>query len=393
MKKEQMPLRTGHSLARDPRLAVKELHRAIAQPGMALVIFFCSSDYDLDALAAEISTKFAGVPVVGCTTAGEIGPAGYCVGSLAGVSFSAAGCSAVIGHIAGLASIDEAVVRAKVWAMRRQVEEEAGNSFALLLLDGLCGREESIAHSCQSALGNIPLVGGSAGDDQHFLATSVFADGAFHQDSAVLAILTTTLPFRLFRSHHFVGSAEPLVVTEADAAHRIVREINGWPAAQAYARAINVVVDSLSAAHFAAAPLVVRINGNDYVRSIRQVNADGSLTLYCAIDRGVVLRVASSLDLMQIRRTMFDEMRQSIGVPQLVLGVDCIHCQLEARALDDKVSIGQLFMDNHVVGFSSYGEQFMGIHVNQTFTGVAIGEAGSRMSVGGGVHDPAESEG
>lgn len=376
MKKEQMSLRTGHSLANDPRQAVQELHQAIAQPGMSLVIFFCSSDYDLDVLAAEIKLRFAGTPVFGCTTAGEIGPAGYRAGSLVGVSFSAGSCRAVIGHIAGLSSVDEAAVRAGVRALRRQVEDAAGSSFALLLLDGLCGREESIAHACQSALGNISLVGGSAGDDQHFFTTAVFTDGAFHQDSAALAIVTTTLPFKLFRSHHFVGMGEPLVITEADAAHRIVREINGWPAAQAYAQAIGVAVESLGAAHFAAAPLVVRINGNDYVRSIRQVNADGSLTLYCAIDRGVVLRVAKSLDLMQVRRTMFDELRQSIGVPQLVLGVDCVHCQLEAQALDEKAAIEQLFMANRVLGFSSYGEQFMGIHVNQTFTGVAIGEAG-----------------
>lgn len=119
----------------------------------------------------------------------------------------------------------------------------------------------------------------------------------------------------------------------------------------------------------------MRINGNDYVRSIRQANADGSLTLYCAIDRGVILRVAKSLDLMRTRQTMFDELRQSIGAPQLVLGIDCVHCQLEAQSLDAKSAIEQLFMANRVMGFSSYGEQFMGIHVNQTFTGVAIGEA------------------
>lgn len=375
MKNEQMSLRTGHSLARDPRQAVQELHLAIAQPEMSLVVFFCSSDYDLAVLAAEINTQFAGIPVVGCTTAGEIGPAGYRAGSLVGASFSAASCSAVIGRIDGLASVDEAAVRDAAWTSRRQVRDEAGSSFALLLLDGLCGREESITHGCQSALGNIPLVGGSAGDNQHFVATAVFADGAFRENCAVLAIVTTSLPFKLFESHHFVGMAEPLVVTEADAARRIVHEINGWPAAQAYAQAIGVAVDSLGAAHFAMAPLVVRINGNDYVRSIRQINADGSLTLYCAIDRGVVLRVAKSLDLMEVRRAMFDELNQSIGVPQLVLGVDCVHCQLEAQALDEKVAIEQLYKANQVLGFSSYGEQFMGIHVNQTFTGIAIGRS------------------
>jgi hypothetical protein len=30
-------------------------------------------------------------------------------------------------------------------------------------------------------------------------------------------------------------------------------------------------------------------------------------------------------------------------------------------------------MANNAVGFSTYGEQFNGIHVNQTLTGVAIG--------------------
>lgn len=370
-----MSIRTGHSLASDPRQAVQELHQAIAQPETSLVIFFCSSDYDLHFLAEEINTQFAGIPVIGATTAGEIGPAGYRAGSLVGVGFSSDSCMPVVGCISGLASVSDAAVQADVWAMRRQVQDEAGSSFALLLLDGLCGREESIAHACQSALGKIPLVGGSAGDDQHFIATAVFADGAFQSDSAVVAILTTPLPFKVFRSQHFAGTVEPLVVTEADAGRRIVREINGWPAAQAYAQAVGVPVENLTAAHFAAAPLVVRINGNDYVRSIRQINADGSLTLYCAIDRGVVLRVAKSLDFMQIRRTLFDNLRQSIGMPQLVLGMDCVHCQLEAQALDGKAAIEQLFVGNQVVGFCSYGEQFMGIHVNQTFTGVAIGEA------------------
>ncbi len=369
-----MSIRTGHSLASDPRQAVQELHQAVVQPETSLVIFFCSSDYDLNVLAEEINTQFPGIPVIGATTAGEIGPAGYRAGSLVGVSFSADSCMPVIGRIGGLANIGDAAVQADVWALRRQVQDEAGSSFALLLMDGLCGREESVAHACQSALGKIPLVGGSAGDNQHFVATAVFVDGAFQSDSAVVAILTTQLPFKVFRSHHFTGTVEPLVVTEADAGRRIVREINGWPAAQAYAQAIGIPLENLTAAHFAAVPLVVRINGSDYVRSIRQINADGSLTLYCAIDRGVVLRVAKSLDFMQIRRTLFDNLRQSIGAPQLVLGMDCVHCQLEAQALDGKAAIEQLFVGNRVVGFCSYGEQFMGIHVNQTFTGVAIGE-------------------
>lgn len=368
-----MSLRIGHSLAANAAQAVSELHTAIAQPEMALVIFFCSSRFDLAALAAAMNERFAGVPVVGCTTAGEIGPAGYRDGSLVGVSFPAASCRVATTLLAELTTISEAAVRDQVGKLRRQVGDAAGNSFALLLLDGLCGREEAIAHGCQSALGNIPMLGGSAGDDQRFVATSVFVDGAFHAHGAVLAVLTTTLPFKLVLSHHFAGISEPLVVTEADAPRRIVREINGLPAALEYARAAGLGNAPLVAAHFAAAPLVVRINGKDYVRSIQKCNDDGSLTLFCAIERGVVLRVAQSRDLMQTRHALFAELRQSIGEPQVVLGIDCILCCLEAIGLDEKRAIERLFTANRVVGFSSYGEQFMGVHVNQTFAGVAIG--------------------
>ncbi|MDO9597226.1 MAG: FIST N-terminal domain-containing protein [Azoarcus sp.] len=370
-----MSLRAGQSLAADPRQAVEGLYLAIAQPDMALVVFFCSSRFDLGVLAVAINERFAGTPVIGCTTAGEIGPAGYRDGSLVGVSFSSASCVAAVGRIDRLAQCNTADAFAVAQALRQQVAGSTTHSFALLLIDGLCGREEPLAHALQSGLGDIPMVGGSAGDDQLFIATRVFADGAFRDDAAVLAVLKTELPFKVFRGHHFVGGTEPLVVTEADAHHRIVYEINGRPAATEYARAAGIGSEALTSAHFAATPMVVRINGNDYVRSIRQVNTDGSLTLYCAIDRGVVLRVARGLDLVQSRRALFDELRQRIGPPQLILGFDCIHCNAQARGEDGRHAIEQVFGDNRVLGFSSYGEQFMGLHVNQTFTGVAIGRA------------------
>ena len=35
--------------------------------------------------------------------------------------------------------------------------------------------------------------------------------------------------------------------------------------------------------------------------------------------------------------------------------------------------MGDIMKCNQVFGFSTYGEQFDGLHMNQTFTGVAIG--------------------
>ena len=47
--------------------------------------------------------------------------------------------------------------------------------------------------------------------------------------------------------------------------------------------------DELTPMSFAAHPLVVKIGGEYFCRSIRRLNEDGSLSFFCAIDEGVVL--------------------------------------------------------------------------------------------------------
>ena len=122
---------------------------------------------------------------------------------------------------------------------------------------------------------------------------------------------------------------ERLVVTEADPAQRVVREINGLPAAEEYARILGIDAGELDPVHFAASPVVVLIDGANYVRSIQKVNPDGSLKFYCAIERGVVLRVARGVDLVANLETALSQVRARIGPPQLVLTFDCILRKLE----------------------------------------------------------------
>lgn len=369
----------AQSRATEVRQAVREFHAAVAQPDMALVIFFCSSEYDLDQLADEMRRLFAGVQVVGCTTAGEIGPAGYLEHSLTGASFPVGSFSAVSGRIELLQQFKIADGQAFAQDLLQSMESrapqaDADNSFALLLIDGLSVREEPATRALQSALGSLPLFGGSAGDGLDFGQTQVYFEGGFHTDSAVLVLVTTPLPFRIFKIQHFLPTEQRLVVTAADAAHRIVSEIDGWPAAEAYARLVGTDVKDLDPLHFAASPVVVLIDGTNYVRSIQKANPDGSLTFFCAIEEGVVLRVARGIDLVENLEQAFAGIRAAIGTPQLVLGCDCILRKLEIvqHGLVDRVEA--VFRDNHFIGFNSYGEQYGGVHVNQTLTGIAIGD-------------------
>ena len=212
-----------------------------------------------------------------------------------------------------------------------------------MLIDGMSIREEPVAHALQYALGKIPLFGGSAGDDLKFAKTYVYSDGRFHSDSAALILINTSLPFRIFKTQHFVSTDERLVVTEADPARRIVKEINGLPAAAEYARLVGVDVHELNSMSFAASPVVVMIDGTDYVRSIQKANADGSLTFYCAIEEGLVLRVAHGVDLVNNLEQTFDKIRAEIGPPQLVFGCDCILRNLEISQNGLKDRVGEIF--------------------------------------------------
>ena len=378
-------IRRAQSQAVNAREAVREFRTAVAQPEMALVLFFCSSAYDLDSVAAEMRDQFAGVQVAGCTTAGEIGPMGCCDHSIVGASFPSGSFSAAVGLIEhlqefgidhGQSFAQETLLKLESFAPKAAPE----NSFALLLIDGLSVREELVTRTLQHALGKLPLIGGSAGDGLRFENTYVYHEGRFHRDSALLTLVTTPQPFKPIITQHFVASDQRVVVTEADTQHRLVREIDGRPAAQAYAQLVGMKTDALDPMRFAASPMVVTIGSTHYVRSISKAGADGSLTFFCAIDEGMVLRVAHGADLVGNLEQAFAAVRAEIGEPQLIIGCDCILRRLEAAQKHLVDQMGGVMRRNKVIGFNSYGEQYRGMHVNQTFTGIAIGNHGSQIA-------------
>jgi hypothetical protein len=371
-------VRRGSSQEASPEAAVRELAAMIDQPDIGLVIVFASSHFKLDRLAAALEEYFVAATVIGCTTAGEIGPAGYHEGGLAGVSFHRDDLVFEVACLEPLSTFELAAgrgfARGLKEALRQRVPDLAPeNTFAFMLIDGLCGREEAVTRAFHDGLGGIALVGGSAGDDRAFRETHLLRKGQFVSDAALLLVASTAFQFEVFKTQHFVSGNERMVVTGAIPEQRMVTEINGCPAAEEYARAVGIDLDRLDAMVFAAYPVVVRIGNADFVRSIQKMNPDGSLTFFCAIDEGIVFKVACGVDMVDNLRATLESVTQHIGPPALILGCDCILRQLEAKQRELREPIGKLLAQSRVVGFGTYGEQFGGMHVNQTFTGVALG--------------------
>jgi hypothetical protein len=249
----------------------------------------------------------------------------------------------------------------------------SGKSFALLLVDGMSVREEQLVSAIGNTLNGTPLVGGSAGDGMNFNRSYVFYDGRFIGDAAVLLLITTRRRFSVFKTEHFVPTDCKMVVTGADLDQRRVYEINAEPAAAEYARLVGLAGKPLSPKIFAAHPVMVRVGGQYHVRAIQKVNPDSSLTFLCAIDEGIVLTVAKGVDIVEDLKVLFRRLRQEVGVPDLIIGCDCVLRNLEIEERQLKSAVSALFVEQNVVGFCTYGEQYMSMHVNQTFTGVIIG--------------------
>lgn len=371
--------RYAQSLVQDPAQAVQELYDGLSMDDMALMIFFCAASYDRSLLAAAIKQQFGDVLTVGCTTAGEIGPLGQIQHSLVGVSFSGRCFQASSGLLRDLRHFEMPQATLLTQALLQKLELQAptanaGNCFALLLSDALSAKEEPVALALQNELGKIPMIGGSAGDDLQFAETQVYFGGQFHSNSAVLLLVTTTLPFTIFKTQHFLPTEVRMVVTAANVAERRVMEINGLPAAQEFARLLGVTVDDLTPALFATSPVVVVINNGCYVRSIQRANPDDSLNFYCAIEEGLVLRVVHGLNIVENLRLAFANLNAQIGKPQLTLACDCVLRKLEVAQTGVSEAINELLRANHVVGFNTYGEQFQGVHVNQTLVAIAFGQ-------------------
>ncbi|WP_044872343.1 nitric oxide-sensing protein NosP [Pseudomonas sp. LFM046] len=373
---------TAMSLASEAEAVAQDLARQLIHPHLGFVLFFCSAEYDLEALGQALEQYFGGVRLVGCTSAGEITPQGYGRNCVSAVGFdhrSFSIASALVDEMDrfGLIDAQQLVERLVQDCRVNSLAPIKGHCFALTLLDGLSSREEVVLAALGAAFGSIPHFGGSAADDNHLKHTHVYYEGRFHAGAAVVVLVNTALDFEVFSTHHIQPGNEKLVVTRADNASRRVFELNAEPAAEVYARMIGVPVAALDLRCFAAHPLAVRLGEQYYVRSIQRVNPDLSLTFYCAVENGIVLTAMRTGPLLPNLETLFQQLGERLGPPLLTIGCDCFLRRLEIE--DDAEAVARtsdVLRLQRVIGFNSYGEQFNGMHINQTFTGVAIGRRG-----------------
>ena len=341
-----------------------------------LLLFHTSTLFDLDTVANEISARFPHVNIVGCTSAGEFNKNGYGTEKLLAVAFLKNEFSIATALVPNLGEVnfDEAHdiasgLRRALQGRERRYDTE--QHFVISVLDGLTRHEEHFLETFATAFGNIPHLGGSAGDDLKLEATYVFYNGEFHRDAAVLLLVGTGKPFTVFSIDHINSPVSKLVVTHADPESRTVYEINGEPAAQYYASLLGMKAEDLTPDVFSLFPLAVLVGGKYFIRSIQKVDlATNAITFYCAVDIGIILTFVQLGDCIEALESKLDKLQAQLGEPEFVYACDCFLRRLEIQQGKKDHEIRRLQQRYNVAGFNAYGEHIHSVHLNQTFTGV-----------------------
>jgi len=331
-----------------------------------------------NALATLLSTHFPNITVAGCSTAGEWINGFHYENHLVMMSIVSSDLSWSAVAINDLAQQSDTSIGCTLHTLLHQLELQPldlnpNHHVCISLIDGLSMQEERIGAILAQEIINIPILGGSSGDGWRFKKTSLLFQHGAHRcqaisNGAVLLLLTSERPVRCIKHHHFDLGDKEFVVTSTDTNKRIIHTLDGIPAAQAYADAVGCNLEALSPTVFAASPLIHYYRNHLYIRSIQKVEENGSITLYCNIEEGVILNLGVHKPMLAEFEILMDQLAARYAKPQCILLFNCVLRAIESKHLNYNDALLKRLsqMCTHHIGFDTYGEQWQGQHVNQT---------------------------
>ena len=245
----------------------------------------------------------------------------------------------------------------------------------LVLIDGLRSAEEYIMLGISKIARSLRVAGGSAGDDFNFKRTTIHAQGRTYENAMVLLIFRTKIPVRFFQTSRYLPTTKKLKITKADYENRIVYEFNGRPAADEYAHTLGITVDKLDADVFMKHPLALSFDEGYFIRSPQRViREEKALMFFSHINEGTRLTIMRPGHIIQETHDVIKKIQHEMSD---ISGIISFNCILRYRQSAREGNLNNLIKELNIaplIGFNTYGEQYNGLHVNQTMTFIVFGK-------------------
>jgi hypothetical protein len=352
------------------RQAVAAARQGLNGATPAFGFLFAGPKHDLPSLVAAGREEANGADFLACTTAGEFTEAGLTHDGVAAFLVSSDGLSHHPRFAEGMKADPHGValelchdfdqLKARAFARDRL------RSTTILLTDGLAGSGERALTAVSEATGPFQqIVGGAAGDEGGFVATSVAAGEFAGEDAAAALHVFGAQAWGVGVGHGLEPASEPMMVTRAEG--NVVYELDGRPAFDVYRQHARKKGIELTPEN--AGPYLI---GNELglyffdkvakARAPLAVGADGSLSCAAEIPpESTVCILDGEPDKMVVAaRHAAEEARDNLNGAAAagVLLFDCV-CRgmiLKDGFQDEIEAVRSVFGEVPVAGFLTYGE-------------------------------------
>ncbi len=360
----------------DSKLSLKDLPNNSPLSGANLVLVFGSvKRFNEGELAGVLKLRYPAAQIVGCTTSGEISPRGVFDDS---IQITAIQWQKVMQRVAQVKtssmqdSFDTAVNLAK------QLKADSLRAI-IVIADGLNTNGSELLNGFQSVLGEVPIIGGLAGDGGAFTKTLQIYNDTI---SDRMAIAVGLYGDALITSNGALGGWKPYgpprKITKA--VKNVVYEMDDKPALPLYKMYIGEAFARGLPGTGLKFPLAVIEDGKRDVEKIRTLGgfspADNSLTFFGNVEEGSTVRFC---------QTNHDRLVEGAGAAAnlvldgltgnktnqtgLALCVSCVGRKLVmAENVGDEVKLVQQVLgpQTSITGFYSYGELAPRPHTNDS---------------------------
>jgi hypothetical protein len=370
-----MQTTTGTGASKNPlpgAAGTEATERAKRRLGVAKASYgflFASPDMDLQE-ALKAAREGSGAEMIGCTTAGEITEQGLGHQSVA-VMLVSSDVTLQAKYSEGLKA-NPRKLAAELWSGMVDVKKAAASRdhrhlTSVLLTDGLAPTGERLVSEVyeQRVQSGTQIVGGAAGDEGRFAATSVGAAGKVGSDAAAVLHVFGSTPWGLGIDHGLRPTTKAMRVTRAEG--NVLQEIEGQPAFAVYQKHAAERGVRLTKANTGAYLIANELGMHFFERISRaraplSVGDDGSLVCAGDIPKGSMVSILDGevTSMVAAARSAAEQARAALGKREAagVLLFDCVCRGMILKTEFDREveAVRSVFRGVPIAGFLTYGE-------------------------------------